>query len=1572
MKTLVGGGTIEQVRAACTGEFRETCLDVPYIPPALLVLCSWRAPRYLRDCSREAAAAQCRLLGHDVRGAAAVVALLCTVYRFRTEYVRSEAGLHAAPAEVRQILTDLPYIAASPALLLRPAALRACTAAGADAAVRREAVARAWRELGVAAATALVTATLWRRPFLDDAGSSLPEEAAKAVLQLPLSLALYGCLWRLPRTYRLLCHRRVRPNDRLLVLVAGVLTTVADVPCAVMYALTVATVWRAETLRVKLGAVRDDLGEDVLCDRPLWALTEHAIVAGQFARLLLDLPLLASTPLALWRARGSWAAARATDSTGYSAAYARCGRQVFLAAADAVTAPAVLALLASWRHGEGRAVVAAAQQVESPHAQAWLSFFALAADVVCALPQAVVVATGWRRRTLAAALEKLRTEEEKRKAMDPETLRKAAPLSPFSRHRAVLVQFVRLLADTPLLAGTPLALWRARAWWAAAAKVDDTGYAAAYAEAATQPALCVADALAAAAALLLAASWRHAEGVALAGRLRSGKAGTHAAAAEALGGLAADLPHAALAAVTPWRLRLPLSREGVRRSFGAAVLDVASVAVLLPPCALPWNTLPLLKETVMGVVGVVMKAGSKEEDAAAAAAAETESKKTAPQPPLYSVESCRVSMPDNTICDGNRCGLRVVVCVRRRGGGSSSSNPPTGLKMSVRGPAFWAALEKQHGAATIAVGRSALFPLVLKGLSDAEEKLAAATSDADTTTFRIDLGTGVGGGRAISQATMSKALRAVIDGGAGSDTPLELAVASADGAPVCRIRLLLLDLLRGAFYDRDAAAAAAALAPLPEPPSACPLHAAAQRAAFSAWPAAPVEVAAAAVSLLAPWRIPKVAAELFRGDRALSGRVSRLKRCMLKCVADAVGVCCLGVLTLTVWRLPALRKTILHARAEKLTWKRALKRGVLTEITEWGYDVLQLFELIYIAGTVVQLPSFAVRATRLARFAWVQRTAQAAGVVTDAWRRRAALYEAAAAAARGGQGGQQEPRRGPSEDYPGVFPSDVTRLILDFVPPERQAVVGAATPIWHCLASEEERWKQNYAQHDWLEPPPRTGFVRDWKALFAKRYAEEEATRCVDDGQGSTVDAELLHDYQQGLRYVIQDEFQTSVERFPHFVLLPAKVLGAASYAGIRLYMQVKMWAGLGRDVTPPTLVHAQRLETFWEAHQLVIVAPGLAAMHFVADAGFLLAQANKLMYFAVTLGAPSWHRLAPPVGDILLGVGLPVMFGLQVYLLCMWLPSTVVFWMEGGGMAGWTILSSGAHLARTVGEWAFHAATVTVAYVAPVVAHYTAPFVPGATEALAAASQAWQDADAGPRLAAAAAALPALPAAAFPYESAAELQAALPTLLPGAAAPVYYALLKGVEVLASCEATAIAGLWYATFGVAATAVRWGARAAGWAASDLPVVGSWGRHAAIRCVWVTVLVRSWQVMFEDSQFFAPKGSRPGRLYSLPVEIVRLLLRGVTTIVCDTFECAYQVVKRCAAAYDAVLAAATRVGVRLGMVGDLLLTAVTFVWAGWPLVVPRRHDDSSLYVTAVPLTLHFVVRARRVVAANWKE
>eukprot|EP01063_Lacrimia_lanifica_P035710 TRINITY_DN688_c2_g1_i1.p1 TRINITY_DN688_c2_g1~~TRINITY_DN688_c2_g1_i1.p1 ORF type:complete len:1800 (+),score=400.22 TRINITY_DN688_c2_g1_i1:64-5463(+) len=1194
-------------------------------------------------------------------------------------------------------------------------------------------------------------------------------------------------------------------------------------------------------------------------------------------------------------------------------------------------------------------------------------------DVVCVPLRALLWMTRWQEAAYVADTASARGAAAGRR----EKPSHHALVSAYLTHLAVLRHTLFLVLDAPIVLCVPGALWRWRR------VLDSARLPQAFATyprrlggAAAEVATAVADVPCAVLYAALCCSWRRA----VVRRPCRGFAsaalgdGLHAALLRQAAALLIDVPHALLAVASLWRVggvcrrasivddddgaaplppevaaaaALDAFRAAARQGFALMCADVAAAAVVAPASAVPWNLLPNACEVYTAAVGAWKGGAGRGQPAG---------------PPLFpAVRAAHVRFPKTYVKDGNVCGIEVRISA----GGHAPALPPLKkVTLCVDGNAFWKALAADFGA-LVSAARATLFPLPLsRDITNAYDAAAAAAAGEAPKDIVIALATGVNGTQAMSQATMLRSLEAVKEKrGLFTLRVLYEAEDGSTGLLVPPLTLNLEMLLSQADFAPNAIPAS--LRPLVDavqneaPDDGCPWHALAQRVLLTQYPALLPEAAALGAACCVPWRLPKTLRWLFGFEgRDLPSRLGTAGAILRRCATDVVSVVIVTILTITVWRLPYVYRRL---RQKKVATLRGFKEVAREAFKEWCLDCMQFFEVLFIAGTLVQAPATARRLGALFSY----RAAQV----------KVALRLLRAAAA---------PSRPPTEGAPTLqdLPADCLTHVLKYVErPQDVAVAGAASYALYCAAQDEELWEARFAAHPWraqnamakvhhtdqnamakVHHTDQNAMATSAKSAFIARYQSRRERRAKPQTPQHVLDD------KQGVRYVIRSEFKEALRRLPHFYCLPFKLAGGAllPVAYYASWRHRKTHHPLSK-MLPLSELQAflasamKRNAGFWDLHKAFFAALPLIVVTAAIDLAVPLHWLGFAAYQTLTLGAVKWHRRSPYAGDIMLGAGGLLSGLLWLYVCCMRLPSSFHWWApEGRAELSYLLqyaavpVMFGARAAATVPLWLLQAAVPAAGYAAALIL----PFVPYGPDLLAAGSAAAAGAgslsfDAGIELLGTAFARYVVPQVAAAAAAAAE--AVRPT---SAALAPYLLVYHPAEALLAVEGLVLRGLWELTVGPLSFFFS-GARFVVWLAS-------W-RLTVLRLFWLM----TWGHAAARTGFrvaaITPSGAEPLRLYRLPFVLLDALCRSVLDALCTLCAEAFGAVWR---GYEAALAAATRVCKRLGLLGEVLLFPIAAAWCAWPMAVPSYRGDRALYITAVCLTARLIVQGRAVVKRSW--
>eukprot|EP01064_Diplonema_japonicum_P007210 TRINITY_DN148_c4_g1_i1.p1 TRINITY_DN148_c4_g1~~TRINITY_DN148_c4_g1_i1.p1 ORF type:complete len:1791 (+),score=215.36 TRINITY_DN148_c4_g1_i1:73-5445(+) len=1120
-------------------------------------------------------------------------------------------------------------------------------------------------------------------------------------------------------------------------------------------------------------------------------------------------------------------------------------------------------------------------------------------DIVCLPVFLILMVTLWQARTTRTQLRAYASSKE------------TNVLSP---HWIILSNMWCLIYDIPIILGLPLSLWRiAKAVDAQRRKHD---YAARLKGVWRQVKLCLFDMASVVLGAVLCCSWRRAAGKRLLREMRMAPdtEAHHTRIYAEFGQLLLDIPYAVMALCCLWRATslwkthepdqaLSDRRADINRELLACVADILSIFAILLTSLVPWNTASMLVEMYTLVVGL-FKAEEANTD------------------PVATVLSASTCFPTDMVCGGNMCGIRMTVQI---------SKPKdlrfADLKMSVEGSAIWEGLAKSYGS-VVKAAKCSLFPLKLTPkLCD----LSAVNMDGETCKFSFELGTGRQGTQGIAQETIVSALRGLKE----KDTVFALKLSTENGV-LCMVKLAAQDILNQSTRLERHAEVEVAVGE-----EGCQLHVSAQKCVLCLWPMLPLELISLALTCVVFWRLPVFLRILFTGDRDIPTRLAMCKRAMLKFVMDIIGICCLGIIVITMWRLPSLvyesRKT------------GRVKRAVRNQMAEWLRDVVQLLQLLFIFGTLNMVPALAIRLKNMFLY-------------------NRSIRPLFKFLKKNKQPGDDE------EERPPLLPYDVMGNVLSFVNPVERTKMGEVSSDWYEVSSREDDWMHIYKLflEDLMGKKKKRRIAKElikdvkddevvsWKSLFITLYQKVYTKR-------KQVPRHVL-DSKQGYRFVINDEFLQAWTNLPHFFLIPLKLAGvgfAVPVYTIVYFLFVARKAKSAKygiahrehlffaDLLREMKLHA----TYWGAHMLLPFAMLAAICAFTSLVSYVLHVFQVISGFCLTLKVDSWHSRFPALGDIVMGVGCPAWVLLQLYVLWTGMPAGYGWSWEW--IAGWAmyILSWGSPFLG-IAMWVIQHASVAASWVAGTFLNQIVPFIPWGGAALDTLQDAVLHTGEHGLLSVYFASLKDTLEAVLPIVEQAAV-AGLDSIRPGTEIVPLHLLFMPFEILLTTEGLFLKYMYVATFGT------------GIHLTFLTTVITYLGPLIIRVLWLLSFVFAGVRTEETVSARSPSGARPLRLYSLPFKIARAVVKFGIRVLAKARKVFLRFLVQVLKAYSSILVTSTRVCFRLGFFGDILLIPMTLVWTSWSMLVPYYQGDASLYLTSVMLTGFLVTEAKQTIRKNWQ-
>ena len=972
-----------------------------------------------------------------------------------------------------------------------------------------------------------------------------------------------------------------------------------------------------------------------------------------------------------------------------------------------------------------------------------------------------------------------------------------------------------------------------------------------------------------------------------------------------------------------------LRRAAVRSEFLNTLSDVVSLLILIISLLIPWNTISVVGEVVASLLQLTKHCrGSTGESSAVK------------QSPAASVVDTNIVLPSDTFKDGNLCGIRLLVNCDR----DMSLEGIQYLNISIVGHSFWTTLTTEYGS-IISIAKNTLFPLKV---TEQQTNLFKKTSNKS---FYIDIGSGAGGTQGVSQKKVSEVLSNMKS---SQWKPFLVRISTPEGRVLCEPIFVLADLVPSEKNHTEKvkkiSSAFESLSPEEQQgPDECLLHAAAQRHLFTTIPSFPFECVLLLLIIPAPWLVLRIGRLLFTplsDQKGVAKRISQIKRYCFKVVVDHIGIIAILLISITLWRLPTLIKRI---REDRIRWKKIIGE----QLIEWLVDVFQIFQMIYILGTVVEFPTFVLRMFKFLKYGFRKGKVQVRTNIHEYKNHRANLNRT----------------EGDDSDEGFFLPNDVLNEVFDFLPPKALGSCLRVNEQWGEVASLDDRWQRHFENDFKPEKPGRRNrkdargisdainrtpeyapsntfksFIQSYKSLYAM-----EATRT----NKGLLPPQHETDWKQGVRYVISMEFQKSLSQFHHFLLLPFKLMGLAQvpvlYCFRFIACKIAPFGGSGINVGDSITSHIN----FYEIHILFGLGPMFLMYYSGIIISTLLARSNQLIYKVVTLGTPIWYKHFPilrPVGDILLGVGMFCMFVLQ-YVLAFQIP----FAFFGINIIDYMLPIINNSFTLWMYElmiYGISAIGLLFEYGSYFLIHHAAPFIPGSGLIVDYCGQLLSET------------LTSEVREQIVNLTVREVVSSYIVPLMSISSdvakivPYHVEYLKTVFVLLiQCEETLLSYLWLIVFGGTEYVIS----------AILFAIPVWVKILFMKLFWMVTVFFSWVLIYEDQATYAPPGSSPSRLYLLPYVLLKFVCKNV---ILNAFRCVRFVVRGVVAAYCAVLAKITLICSALGLLGDLLLTAITVVWVGWPMTVPSKQGDSSLYITSTAMSLYLIIKARRVVAKNW--
>ena len=347
----------------------------------------------------------------------------------------------------------------------------------------------------------------------------------------------------------------------------------------------------------------------------------------------------------------------------------------------------------------------------------------------------------------------------------------------------------------------------------------------------------------------------------------------------------------------------------------------------------------------------------------------------------------------------------------------------------------------------------------------------------------------------------------------------------------------------------------------------------------------PLEAAAFACSVSAPWRLPRFVRALISSAGAGAGaalrrkqRQAALRAVALAALADDGALLCAAVICLTVWRVPAaladMQRVARNAnRGQPLllvrfplptsrsslqiprSWfaHRRAALQLLRHVCCLPLDVLAVLQALFVALTLVSVPHCAVRLHAF-RKEWVR--AGSPGFPQVRPRRWCADARALCAQLR--RESRDSPAALPTSGT-GFFdrPSVVPQRVLQYCDAASMCAIptlakraeswwwlrwvaqSESCTLWQCLAERDfARPNPNGAAVPTRSPNAVGDTPGAWKAEYARLAAQRRTRRIAQPTAAE-------RDYDAGLRAVVQSEFVLALTRLPHLLVLPLKIIGA-------------------------------------------------------------------------------------------------------------------------------------------------------------------------------------------------------------------------------------------------------------------------------------------------------------------------------------------------------------------------------------------------------------------------------------------
>jgi len=689
-----------------------------------------------------------------------------------------------------------------------------------------------------------------------------------------------------------------------------------------------------------------------------------------------------------------------------------------------------------------------------------------------------------------------------------------------------------------------------------------------------------------------------------------------------------------------------------------------------------------------------------------------------------------------------------------------------------------------------------------------------------------------------------------------------------------------------------------------------------------------------------------------------------------------------------MWRIPPLISAIvlelqkshtpeLEQRGEVRISRRAkVEKNIRKHFFALLVDMLQILQVVFIVGTVVQLPCFAVRLYKFAHMSGV-RSRQIAVDGLSRLRSKLGIWREVGT---------------PVEEW-NRLELMAPHLLSDVVLPSLEArelcLVAQTSTALRLMSEENSYWEVAY-QKDFGTLPTHHAALRSVKISYADAYRNRVCRTAVK--------SVTQQDWEQGVTFLIHDEFMRAVQNIHHFPLLPLKAAGLIAFCAHAL-MQLRysnpsvqlaaagdayiasvlressllFWGnglrGMPNSNTADHYLGIRWPVNFWQLDVFLLRTLYAAAESVINELAICIGLLNTLVFAVGTLGWPIWLRVVggnDAITTVFTGIFFPAFVAFQIFLLVLpmtalhwWVPTSfisTVIWDSFISLAE-PLLATSVVQATTAGEVLRTSTTAAAGLVSVIYSLTLGPYIqytaPSLEQAVLHGAQLT-----GQGL----------------YQ--------LPTLLRGIFSHdmLPFLSVRGMFPLLSVDLGQLhvilqALVWplESALGMEVALLRWAHDATfgfsiNWVFSSLLYIGA--SHWVLFGLWLVVMWKgqclTWALLLRMFPGFDPLN-----FYQWPFVFTYRVIAWIsrTVEICSKF-----VLRHAHLAFDAygkLLGFVTRCCAGFGLLGDIFLTPIALLWMFWPLRVPLFMGQVSLFTSAIPISLVLCRWGVPIIKRNWQ-